>query len=450
MRRRALVPALLAGLALTAQPALTLPMALRQAASSSLQADLAGLARARAGDDQDEVRASFLPDLQLSGGHLSLDQDAALRTSPFTLAVPGLGSLPIPAMDQFVAQQSSWRYQLTASWLVYDFGKRGSALAAARARTAAVGLQGRDSVARAQAEVAARYMAVVDLRARRRVVDQRRQALQDHLRDARSLFDQGVVARNDVLRAELALRSVEDAGRALDNAQAAAREVLDTAMGLPPGAGPPLADALPPPPALPWDEAQVRARAPEANAGVQALAARVRAAQDQVAFRRRAYAPDLVAQAGHSYEENRWLAHPDQTSLYLGVSWKLFDGGARSARVRRSRSEEDGARRELLEASRQAGNAAAAACRNFRQALAEMATAQADVAAAQENLRIVTDQYQQAYAKGGDVLDAETVLAESRFSLSDRLCRAYAEQAGLLALLGEDLAAFYDQPRQEP
>ena len=51
----------------------------------------------------------------------------------------------------------------------------------------------------------------------------------------------------------------------------------------------------------------------------------------------------------------------------------------------------------------------------------------------------------------GRILDRNgTVLAESRFSLSDRLCRAYGLQAGLLALLGEDLEAFYARPAGEP
>jgi outer membrane protein TolC len=169
----------------------------------------------------------------------------------------------------------------------------------------------------------------------------------------------------------------------------------------------------------------------------------VKAAGDQVDFRRRDGLPNVVAQVGHSHEENPYLARQDQTTLYLGLTWKVFDGGARAARVNSARAGQDGARRELLEARRLAENAAASALRAFREALSEMDTAKANVEAAKENLRIVTDQYQQAYAKGTDVLDAETVLAEGRFNLSDRLCRAYAAQAALLALLGEDPAVFY-------
>ena len=409
-----------------------------------MQADLAGFNRAQAQGDQDEVKASFLPEFDFQGGHLNLDHEAALKTSSFTLGpIPGLGSIPIPGMEQGVAQTSSWRYQLTASYLVYDFGKRSSALTATRAKAAAVDLRGKDEVNRAQAEVAGRYMTVVNLNARRKVVDQRRQALLDHLRDAKALFDQGVVARNDLLRTEVALRSVDDAGRTLDNALASAQGNLNIALGLPPGTAQTVPEAFPPPPVLPWDEQQVRLKAPAGNCGVKALEARLQAASGQVDFRRRDFTPNVVAQVGHTYEQNQFLLHPDQTTLYLGLSWKLFDGGARSARVSKSRAEEDTARRELLEGRRQAENVAAGAFRDYKEALAEMETAKANVAAAQENLRIVNDQYQQAYAKSADVLDAETVLAESRFSLSDRLCLAYGQQAGLLALLGEDLEAFY-------
>lgn len=443
MMRPALLLLLAAGV-MAAEPPLTLAEALRRAGTSSMQADLAALSLRGAQGDRDEVKAAFLPEIELKGGHLNLDRDAALRTESFTVGpIPVLGAITVPSLDQPVAQKSSWRYHLTASYLVYDFGRRSSALAATRAKERAVDLGGRDAVARAQADVAARYMTTVNIRARRLVVAQRRQALEDHLRDARSLFEQGVVARNDLLRTEVALRAVDDAGRTLDNALVSARESLNIAMGQAPGAPLSLPETLPPPPAMPWNEAAVRSRAPQANAGIKALEAKVQAAEGQVAFRSRDFAPTVVAQVGHSYEENRFLAHPQQTTLYLGLSWKLWDGGARSARVSRSRAEEGTARRELTEARRQVENAAAAALRDYGQALAEMETAHANVEAALENLRIVSEQYQQAYAKSADVLDAETVLAESRFSLSDRLCRAYAVQAGLLSLLGEDLETFY-------
>jgi outer membrane protein TolC len=440
----------LAALPAASQEALTLPAALHRAATASLQADLASLARASAREDRNVVESAYWPEIRLQGGHLNTDEDTLLRTSPMSLGpFPVLGSITVPSMDQGVAQKSSWRYDLTASLLVYDFGKRGSAMDATRAKESAVDLRGREEVSRAQAEVASRFVSVVNILARRKVVDQRRQALQDHLKDARALYDQGVVARNDLLRTEVALRAVDDAGRTLDNALVTAREGLAIALGQDPRTPLSVPDALPQPPEVPWSEAEVRSRAAGSNAGVKALESRVRAAEGQTEMRRKDFTPDIVAQVGHDYQQDRFLVHEDQTSLYLGLSWKIFDGGARSAKLSQARAEASTARRELLDARRQAENAAATALRTYQESLEEMKTAQANVEAAQENLRIVTDQYQQAYAKSADVLDAETVLAESRFSLSDRLCRAYATQAALLAILGEDLEAFYSKTNTE-
>lgn len=451
MRPGRALPFALAAAACAAQAPLTLSMALHQAGTGSAQADLAGYARRSAESESQEVRSTYLPEFRFQGGHLSLDRDQALKTAPVSLGpLPLLGTLTVPSMAEPVAQNASWRYQVTASYLLFDFGKRSSALEASLGKEAAVDLRGREEVRRAQAQAAGRYLALFDLKARRAVVAQRLQALGDHLKDAEALFDQGVVARNDVLRTQVALREVQDAGRALDTAMASAWDALDVAMGLPPGTPGALPESLPDPRPLPWDEARIRARAAEGNQGVKALDAKARAASSEVAYRKRDFAPDVVAQLGHAYEENTFLVHQQQTSFYLGLSWKVFDGGARSARVSKARAQEDTARRELLEARRGAESAAVAAYRDYKDALAEMATAKANVEAAQENLRIVSEQYQQAYAKSADVLDAEAVLAESRFSLSDRLCRAYAAQAGLLAVLGEDMEAFFAPKPTEP
>jgi len=417
---------------------LTLPAALRQAGQASLQADLAALARVKAGQASLEVQASYLPDLKLQGGHLNTDTESALLTAPVQL-----GPFLVPALTEPIAQRSAWSCQLKADYLVFDFGMRAGALEAARAAEQAVDLGGRDQVRRAQAEVAARYLGALEVRARMRVVAQREQAIQDHLKDARSLLAQGLVARNDLLRAEVALRGVQDAARALADALCSSLEGLNVALGQAPTASLSLPEALGEPPALPWDEATVRQRAAAGNDGVRALEAKARAARAQAKVKARDFLPKVVASLEHDYQENEYLLHPQQNALFIGVSWQLFDGGARSAHLSRARAEQDVAGRELLEASRQAEIAAVQARRAFTQALAELGSARADVAAAQENLRILREQYRMGVAKGADVLDAETLLAEARFSLADRHTRAFTQQAALLALLGEDLAAFY-------
>ena len=63
--------------------------------------------------------------------------------------------------------------------------------------------------------------------------------------------------------------------------------------------------------------------------------------------------------------------------------------------------------------------------------------------AAEENLRIEEDQYRAGLGRTTDVLDAESVLADSRFSLVNQHYNAYLKQGVLLTVAGEDLPTFF-------
>jgi len=435
---RPLLALLLAGAALQAAP-LSLPEALRMAGRGSFKAEAARLEKARAGEETSQARSLYLPEVDLTGGILGLQHQPRLIGEPITLGNLHLGPLSSPLADT-----SSWRWKLSVNYLVYDFGKRARAVEAVRSRESAVAGREDFEVRRAQAEAASRYVGLLHIKAQRGVLAQRRKALEDHLKIVQDLFGQGVVARNDLLRTEVALRSLGDAERALDSAESGARDALALALGLEPGQALELPGDLPAPPALPWNEAECRARAEASNEGVKALQAKVKALESQVALKKGDATPNVVAQAFHQYEQNSWMPNPNQNGVYLGLSWKVFDG-ARASRVRQATSELDLGRREAKDASRQAGNAAAAAWRDFQVALQEVGTMEANVAASEENFRILEDQYREGMAQSSDALDAEALLADSRLGLAARRYRAYAQQAALLAVLGEDLPAFYER-----
>lgn len=424
---------------------LSLVRALRSAGATSQAAEAARFSLEGAREETAQVKGFYWPEVQFQGGYRALDHRPELLSQPMRI-----GPLSVPAQIFPIEDRQSWRYKASVQYLLWDFGRRSGALAASRAREEAVTHAGQAEVQKAQAEVAARYFSLLNLKAQKRVLAQRTRALESHLGQARALFDQGVVARNDLLRTEVALRAVGDADHALDQAYATALEALNVAMGLPAATPQPLPEELAGPPDLPWDEAACRALATARNEAVRAADARVRALSDQAEVRRRDHLPTLAAEAAHTYAQNPYMVHDRDTSLSVGLSWKLFDGGVRTARVRQSEAETARARRDLQEAERQAGQGAAAGLRAFRQSLREMETAKANVASAEENLRIVGDQYREGLVRSTDVLDAEAVLAESRSALADRRYRAYAQQAALLAALGEDLPAFFEShaPRE--
>lgn len=433
-RHRRLTPLLalpllaLAALRPVAQEPLTLSGALATAARNSLEARTATLDLAAAREESLQVKALYYPTLQLSGGHMNLDNDPAFKFGPMIF----------PAGDQVY-----WQVDLALRETLWDGGRRSTALSASRLRESAVELGGGAAVKKLQAEVAARYVAAMTLKDQRAVVEQRHRALEDHLRIVQDLYDQGVVARNDLLRTEVTLRSVGDQATALDSALASSVEELNRAMGLAPRAQTLLPDAMAPPPVIPWDEDTCLRRAADSNEGVRAMAARTDALKRSVDLRKKDYAPIAVAELGHGYEQNRYMAYPHVNRLFVGLAWNLYDGGVRASRIRQAQAEADASATELEDARRKAEVAASAALRDYREALKETATARLNVTSAEENLRIVEDQYKEGLARTTDVLDAESILAESRFSEVKTYYQAYARQAALLAAMGEDLAAFY-------
>ena len=412
-----------------AQTVLTLPEALRLAAKASLSADTARLDLAIAREDTAQIKTSYYPQVTLNGGHMNLDNQ------PFFVAGPVI----FPS-----SQQAYWQFNLSVRELLWDGGKRSTALSASRTRESAVGLKGASEVRRAQAEVADRYVTLLSLRGQRVVLDQRRKALEDYHRVVKDLFDQGMVARNDLLRTEVAIRSVGDQASTLENACATSQEALNKDLGLDPTAPVALPDGLPPPPPIPWNEEACRARAVDHNESVRALAEKVNGLEQAVELRRKDYYPNVVAELAHNYQQNEYLLYPNQNALFIGLSLNVFDGGARAAKVRQARDEVEKANREEEEAKRGVSIAVAQALRDFNEALRQVETARANVAASEENLRIIEDQYKEGLARTTDVLDAESVLAESRWQVVRMHYQAYARQAALLAAMGEDLPSFYE------
>jgi outer membrane protein len=407
---------------------LTLPEAMRRVARTSVQAETARFDAASAREDTVQVSALYTPQVTLEGGHLNLDNRPAFINGPIVF----------PA-----AEPQSWHYKLDVRYLIWDGGRRAAARAGTVDRVREIELRGSERVRRVQAEVAARYAEIFIVKAQKGVVAQRRDSLSEHLRTVQDLFDQGVVARNDLLRTEVALRSVGDADRALDDSYASALEALNVAMGMDSATPQAFPDSIPPAPPVPWDEAHCREMGAASNGSVLALEAKVKVLEDQILMRRRDYLPSLVAEVASAYDQNQYMLYPYVNSLFIGFSVNVFDGGTRASKIRQASLDLDKVRRELKEARSNAEASASQALREFRQALREAETALANVASSEENLRIVEDQYREGIARNADVLDAEQVLAESRFSLAQKNLLAYARQASLLMALGQDLPSFY-------
>jgi outer membrane protein len=416
-----------------AQPAaggdpLDLPALLDLVATGSRDAAVATADLAAAEAAVRRAQAGWWPSLDLQAQYL-------VRDNPIEAQA---GTLSFPT-----AEKASGHYEVSARQLLYDGGRRAGALTAAERQADAARSGGAAAVQQAQLDAMDAYLTAIELAGRGRVLGQRLAALSAHQSVVADLFEHGLTARNDVLETEMRVREVQDQIQAVANHRQVAERDLNRRLGRDPAAGIVLPDSLPTPPPLPADRDAFLAAAPAANAAVRAAADRAAAARAAVALARRLWLPSVFAGAAHAWQENQYLVHPFTNTLLAGMTWNIFDGGARAADVQQAEARAAAAQSDQVEVERTVAVVLDAAWLAWDQARREEDTALANVGAALENLRIVEDQYRGGIARSSDVLDAEALLAASRFDVVMRYYATYRVQGRLLVAAGHDLVAFY-------
>ncbi len=409
-------------------PVLTLADALRAAAAGSPASVTAALDLGAAQEGTRRAKAAYWPSLSVSGNWQARDNEI--------VAIFGAFEVPTTQKNFFTAEAS-----LTE--LLWDGGRRSAAVAASRGAEEAASSRARADVQAAQLEALATYLRALAFRARRSVVTQRITSLEEHLRVARDLYAQGLVARNDLLGTEVRLRTVRDQVAQVDDGFAVALQSLRRLLGLAADAPLTLPETLPPPPPLPDGLDGLRKRAAASNPRLAALRAGLGVDRASVDARKGESWPSVFAQLAHTYQQNEYLAFPNANVFYVGATWQIWENGARRAAVRQAELAARRAETEVADFARALDIRVDETWRDFEQARRETATARTNVAAAAENLRIVEDQYGAGLARTLDVLDAEEVLAESRFALVNQTFTAYLKEGALAAAAGLDLPAFF-------
>ena len=231
-----------------------------------------------------------------------------------------------------------------------------------------------------------------------------------HQKTAQALFDQGVVTRNDLLQAEVrvassrqslygALNAVENGWLVLNyltGAPAEFRADLQEETGLPQLPDPQVAADL------------------STRGEIAAQRAVVNASEFAVKEAKSDYYPEIFANLGVDYVDNSRVREQTMVAATLGLKVNLFDGRAKQARVRqavqaRSRDEErlrdleDRVRLEL-----------ATAQNDMKVAASRINVTEKAIAQAVENLRITKDRYQEQVGTATEVVDAQTLLTQTR------------------------------------
>lgn len=301
---------------------------------------------------------------------------------------------------------------ITATYTVYDFGRRDSRIRQAEALSESAVHTLEFSKSDVALQTVEAYFRILEAEKLIQAANEEIAQITEHRRVAQVLFDEGVVTRNDVLQAEVRLAAARQKLMAVANRRENGWLLLNFLTGREPGLRGELDEN-----ATLDSTVQATESAPgnvENRHDIKAQKRILEAREHEVKENRENYLPEIYAKLGLDYVQNDKVREQAIFSATLGVRVNLFDGYASQAahekavkqRSKQLDSIKLAEQHAMLEMSTARNDADVA---KERIAVTETAIKQGD-----ENLRINRERYQERVGTASEVLDAQTLLTQAK------------------------------------
>jgi outer membrane protein TolC len=406
-----------------ASPTVTFEEAVRAALSNAREVRLAGQDVRITAEGRTRAAAGRLPRIDAGADFTALSEQP---------------SIFLQGRQVQTADQNIFRARLTAEQTIYDFGKTGSRVDQADARVEGAERQEGLTRERQALDVISAFLSARRAGEIRKVAEESLATAKEHRRVAGDQYELGVVARNDVLAADVQVANAEGALISVENQVELSRSRLALRMGYPgdrsvtPAPGPfpapredvpPLAESL-------------RAALSKRNE-LRAQAAFIREGEAQVTAAKSEFAPTFFGQGGYSYENNSFNPNQSVFSVLLGGKVNLFSGFSDDAAKRQALISME-RRKEGMEKLRDEISLEVKATHlSVAEAAKKKAVAEVAVARAEENLRIQNDRYREGLSISTEALEAQTLLTRAKVDRQNSVHDLQEARYRLLAARGE-------------
>jgi outer membrane protein len=393
---------------------LTLPDAIAVAfrLQPRLRASLESIQQARGRDDI--AFAAFLPvltsgysyggfDLGVGGAGLPIP-----NSPPFTF-VPFTGALPVGLNIRTDYELAELKLQ----WLICDFGRRMGRYNQAGIAVDIAQLQTERAYQTVANDVATAYYQVLRARSLHRIAAEAVRRGEDDLDVARKLRRGGVIEREKVLRAEVALAQAQRGLDVTEEAEGVAVAALNLAIGFNVSAATGVVETADVP-SFAMGLAECLQAAVSGRREFQVARASVQVAHEGTKVARADFAPRIVAEGDLlDFQQSSPRGHADLGLGFIKLEWGLFEGGKRVAEVRVADS-------RVREALAQADSIADTIAFQVNQAYRQMVAARKGidrsrpaVDQARETYRLVVARSRQGDATPAELTDAEAGLTRA-------------------------------------
>lgn len=372
------------------------------------------------------AKAERLPNLRVKGGYTILDNEPA-----FSVDIPGLAINELP-----MAEDQSLAYQATASLPLFTSGRISRGIDAAGAGLKAAEADTVRMVLDLKLEVAEAYVVVLRVRRAVEVAEANVVSLSSHASDVENLFDQGMVARNDLLAARVALADARQNALKVRNRLDIAQSAYNRLLGRPLTRSTVLDDLSAQPDAqVDVDELTRKALANRPELDI--LKQQAQALKHQAALARTTSLPQVALDGGYRFQENKYQVHEGAWSASLGLRWDIFDRGI-SRHKAKSLLEQAQAHLHLRDdLSSRIALGVRKPWLDSKETQKRIIVTKAALEQAEENLQVTKDRYRSGLGTNTEVLDAETLRTNSYNSYHNALYDNVLAQFRLRHAVGE-------------
>lgn len=343
------------------------------------------------------AQAEQFPSLQVGSSYYALSDQPVFHEN-----VLGTFTLQAPLMDQ-----NAGEFHAVVTQPIYTFGRISHGIHAAKEAVNA----SQSDLERTRLDVKMNVgeIYVASLRAGRliEVAESRAVSLEAHTADVNGFFDKGLVSKNDLLAAQVALADARQQAMQAHNMLRVAHAAYNRALGRPLALPVQLAELQIHSTSVDVDE--LTRMASELRPEIAALSSQARALREQAASLEAKKAPQIAAMGGYAYMQNQYIEPNGLTGVMVGLNWNPVDCGRVSNQATAIREKAEAVIRLRRDAESMIALEVRQKWLDLQTALERVEVTRKATAQADDNLRVARDRYQHQVGTNTEVLDAETL-----------------------------------------
>jgi outer membrane protein TolC len=435
-----LVPALPAAaqIAGAGAPPLTFGEALGRMQSGHESLRAADAERARLEEDRKATRSLYWPKVEAAARYTRLDSPIQMDLEPIRDVIlslhPQVPASLVPPFVEVFQDERFWRANVQATWPVFTGGKVAAANRAAEARVDDAKAERRMTANALVTELARRYFGLRLAVSARDVRADVLRGIDEHLREAARLEEEGMISRAERLHASVAQadadRELKRAVQDVEIARAGLANILSVAEAGDPSTPFVMGVALDP-----LDGFEQAAR--QEHPAFDRLAAQRALAGQAIKAERGRFLPDVYLFGMRELHEADLTILDPKWAVGVGVSWTLFDGFERSHKVAAARLQQQRVDEVEQRARRDVATLVEKRYRELTKAREQFDALEAALDLGRENLRVRTRAFEEGLATSLDVVDARLSLSRVELQRLAAACDYDVALADLLEQSGQ-------------